>query len=616
MQDPLEAYLDSLAAFTAGTIDKVTSVLDNYLLLTDEQLQYYTNKAASKISFPNTKLEAAADNASSKVAGVIDGYLLLTDAQLQYYIDKAVGDAADKAAEVDAIAAEAEVRAKTEADRLYEEAKKAAAAVSPTLSVTLSTAPLEMMAQYDKTLKTLADAQEKQGGFWSNIGDSLSVFSTLGKMSRLIFDEPELLSELGALPKGEATTQGEEAAHMLVEAGSTIGAVVGAPLGFLPIVMDCYSAGLGESVHNLARAIHHPSRMAAAELALAFVRGNIVEDKLLHDGNQLGFTNEDIAEYVKLTRYMLSVNDLITLWLRKEITDSFLDQRMLQLGVTKDDTAKLKSLAYFIPGVQDLIRMAVREAFTPEIAEKFGQYEDYPEAVTKWGEKQGLTKEWMQRYWASHWELPGASMGFEMFQRKIISHEDLVMLLRALDVMPYWRDKIIQLSYIPLGRIDIRRMHKLGILKDEDLTYRYELIGYSPEDAISQATFTMELNKEEVKLEKQAERDLTASEVTSAYANVLIDEDSARALLAELNYSEPEIDLKLALAELPAIKRNKTKLVEIIRQRLLYNAIDLNGAVDELNKLDLPPYELEYQLLDFQQDLELAELKKGVKSAK
>jgi len=141
------------------------------------------------------------------------------------------------------------------------------------------------------------------------------------------------------------------------------------------------------------------------------------------------------------------------------------------------------------------------------------------------------------------------------------------------------------------------------------LVERYEFIGYSPGDANELADFTEELNKEEVKAETQYNRDLTASEITSAYANAMIANGDARELLSSLEYGDAEIDLKLSMADLVNIKRVRGKQIDIIKQRLMYGVIDINSAIDELNKLDLPPYEMEYQLADIQLDLELAALK-------
>ena len=144
----------------------------------------------------------------------------------------------------------------------------------------------------------------------------------------------------------------------------------------------------------------------------------------------------------------------------------------------------------------------------------------------------------------------------------------------------------------------------------------YEFIGYSPDDATLLVKFTIELNKEEAKLETQAERDLTASEILNAYANSAIGSDDTAAMLRDLGYNDAELELKMLLAELPILKKVRDKKVAIINQRLLYGAIDLNGAVDELNKLDMSPKEQEYVLADWQLDLELQELKAKAKSAK
>lgn len=441
------------------------------------------------------------------------------------------------------------------------------------------------------------------------IGNGIALMTKIGKLANFMHSPDKEIAALDRVAQRGAHSWGDEASRAAVTDGAAVGCLVGAPLGFLPIVNDCYTAGMGEAVRNIARSIYHPTHLAINELATAYIRGLIDEDKLLFDGQQLGFSKADVVNYVKLSRQMLNANDLITLWLRGELSDNEVDIRLSEIGIVDEDIPKLKALSRYIPGVPDLIHMAVREAFTPEIAERFGQYEGLPQPFVEWAGKQGLSQEWALRYWAAHWELPSADMGFAMFQRGIISEDDLRLLLRALDVMPFWRDKLIKLSYNPITRVDIRRMHKMKLITDEGLIPRYKAIGYSPEDAAALAQFTIELNKEEAKLEKQPERDLTASEILSAYSNVLIGRGDAAGLLKSLGYDDNEIEYKLALAELPAIKRKRSKQIDIIRQRLIYGAIDLNGAVDALNKLNLPQAEYEYQLLDIQQDLELARIK-------
>jgi hypothetical protein len=207
-------------------------------------------------------------------------------------------------------------------------------------------------------------------------------------------------------------------------------------------------------------------------------------------------------------------------------------------------------------------------------------------------------------------------MGFEMLHRGVIDQATLNVLLRALDVMPYWRDKLTAIAYEPYTRVDIRRMHKMKLMTREEVVRAHLDIGYDADKAEKLTQFTEELNSEEAKLEKQAERDLTASEVLNAYSNQAIAGDETVKLLTDLGYDEHEITLKLVLAELPGMKRTRDKRVAIINQRLLYGRIDLNGAVDALNKMDMTQAEQDYILADWQLDLELQQFKSEDASAK
>jgi len=449
-----------------------------------------------------------------------------------------------------------------------------------------------------------------------NIGSAVGMLGKLADLADLMHSPEDAVAAAKGLTKRDPGKPFEIADRAAVALMSVTGALIGAPLGFLPSVMDAYSAGMGEGIKNEARSLWHPSRMGMAELAAAFVRGNITAEKLFRNGSELGFSSGDVVEYIKLARLMLGSNELIALWLRGELSEPDLNTRLSELGLIPDDVERVKKLAYFIPQVNDLIHMAVREAFTPDIATKFGQYEDYPPALTQYANMQGLSEEWAKRYWAAHWELPSAGQGFEMYQRKIIDKPTLELLLRALDVMPFWRDQLIKMAYQPITRVDIRRMHKMHLITDADLQLRYEAIGYSPEDAAMLVQFTIALNTEEAKAEKQVTRDLTKSEILSAYANAMIAPDSTIGMLSDLGYDDNEIALEMVLAELPALKKVRDKRIAIINQRLMYGRITLNGAVDELNKMDLAPAEMDYILADFQLDLELQQFKTEAKSAK
>lgn len=178
----------------------------------------------------------------------------------------------------------------------------------------------------------------------------------------------------------------------------------------------------------------------------------------------------------------LGPSEVLSAWRRDKLANEKYFNDLREKGWSDARIEALKFITEIIPGVPDLIRMSVREAFSPEIAEKFGQYQDPPTAVYPWAEKQGLSKEWVDRYWAAHWELPGSTQGFELLHRGIITEEDLKLLLRALDVMPYWRDKLIQASWNIPTRVDVRRFWDMRTIDESRLREIYTGLGYHGQD--------------------------------------------------------------------------------------------------------------------------------------
>jgi len=209
--------------------------------------------------------------------------------------------------------------------------------------------------------------------------------------------------------------------------------------------------------------------------------------------------------------------------------------KLKQLGFDDENAQLIQSMFPVIPPISDLIMMAVKEAFSPDIAQRFGQYEDFPEEVAQWAAKQGLSREWAQRYWAAHWDLPSATQGFEMFQRSIIEEDDLKLLLKSLDVMPFWRDKLIKIAYTPFTRVDIRRMYDENVITDEEVYRTYRDIGYDDWHAQKLTEWT-------VTQTRSANKELTKQELLTGYRRGLLTEGEARSRLQELGYKQEDID--------------------------------------------------------------------------
>jgi len=310
---------------------------------------------------------------------------------------------------------------------------------------------------------------------------------------------------------------------------------------------------INECVTELARlGWHIEDRPAVIDLAytlpnaMLLVQGGLIQRKetksILEDISKADIHPDYAQVYLDAILTKPATIDLISYELRKDPTLSELDIELRKIGIHPDYYELYKELAYQIPPVADIITMAVREAFTPEIAAKFGQYEGLPPEFVIWVQKKGLSKEWAERYWAAHWSLPSPQQGFEMLHRGVITQEELSLLLRALDIMPFWRDKLIDISYNPLTRVDVRRMYSLGVITETEVNESYKTLGYDDVNAKRMTEFT-------IKQVRQTLSKFTPADITNAYVKRLIDEGKTRSLLRDIDIKDAEITLIINSAE-------------------------------------------------------------------
>lgn len=286
-------------------------------------------------------------------------------------------------------------------------------------------------------------------------------------------------------------------------------------------------------------------------------------------------------KYLDAVRTKPSTSDLLEWLMRNDSSLADADRQLRRLGVHPAYNTLYKELAYIIPPVQDLITMAVREAFSPAIAERFGQYQDYPPEFTEYAAKKGLTEDWAKRYWASHWSLPSPSQGFEMFQRNIITREELELLLRALDIMPYWRDRLIQMAYKPYTRIDVRRMYQAGVLDESAVKRAYLDLGYNEEKASGMTAFV----KKDT-LTKQAR--FSSTDIVKAYTTRLINRSTANSLLSDIGIDYQARDLILKSADYKKEWDYKDEVIRGVRNQYKKEVITEQQARDQLSTLGVP----------------------------
>lgn len=331
--------------------------------------------------------------------------------------------------------------------------------------------------------------------------------------------------------------------------------------------------------------------------SMLLVQGSLVRgmtEETIIDLISRGGIHPDYAhDYLDAILTKPATEDIIAYELRRDPNLNNLGNELTKVGVHNNYHGLYKELAYQIPPVNDIITMAVREAFTPAIASRFGQYEDLPPDFVEWVGKKGLSKEWAERYWAAHWSLPSVQQGFEMLHRGIIGTDDMQLLMRALDIMPYWRDKLIAMAYRPLTRVDVRRMYALGTLDEGGIQRAYTDLGYNEYNAGRMTDFT-------IRHTRQTQSRFSSADIVKAFSSYLIDSGEASGLLRDIGIRSSEIDNIIEKATHKRKWATKTESIDAVKNLYKKGKYNEEEAKSELKKLGLPETYTDTQLQQWQ----------------
>ena len=161
------------------------------------------------------------------------------------------------------------------------------------------------------------------------------------------------------------------------------------------------------------------------------------------------------------------------------------------------------------------------------------------------------------------------------------SIDDLQTLLRTADISPFFIDRLIEISFAPYTRVDLRRMYKAGVLNEDQVYQGYLDIGYDEEKARNLADFAI--------LDARGkERDLTKGLIVSAYKRGTIERSEAISGLVDLRYTALDAEFIITIADAELAK--KTTDAQLDRVEFLYmeGEIDEGGVYTELGPLNLP----------------------------
>lgn len=362
---------------------------------------------------------------------------------------------------------------------------------------------------------------------------------------------------------------------------------------FVMALISVLSSGMSQA---LSPAIAHTlNQVTRIQIPDYYVAVDLFRRQIISRGEFLAIMRrhglgDSISDYlVTLSETLMSEGDLLNAYWRGNVTEAQVREQLTKRGYSGDYQAQWFDLSKRIPSPGDLIAIAVREGFDDAVSRQFGYDEAFPAEAADAAEKGGLSKEWFQKLWRAHWNLPSITQGFDMFHRGIMSQQELELLMRAADIPSFWRSKLIQLSYNVVTRVDVRRMFALGVISSKEVYDRYLAQGYNTDDAAKMTEWTIAEYAEE-------ERELTKTDILRMYRDSVLNDTEATAYLTAMGYPETSIGLLLAREDLQKEADYEKEVVANIKAGFMANIYDETDVRAELGKLDPPAGYVDDQL--------------------
>jgi len=325
-----------------------------------------------------------------------------------------------------------------------------------------------------------------------------------------------------------------------------------------------------------------PVRPADTGIAITLYRTKEVNKKQYHNWMRRAGYDNTVADAMARSQYTFpQVSQLIIAKWRGHINDESYYEQAKKIGIQSKELDLIEKTMRFHPGAQDLVRFGVREAYKDNIAKLYGYDEDYPEEITDDLAKAGMDPEWMKKYWRSHWELPSVQQGYQMLHRGKIDEEGLDTLLKIKDIPSGWRKPIMEISYSPFTRVDLRRLYKTGIINKDQMLTGYKDIGYDDIKAQQLTDFGVAYALEEPKV-------IAETKVKQAYFEGKIDKITAAKMLQDFGYTDEDRDFVISLWDDDINEIELQDSIKNIEAEFLYGGMTESIMTTQITSLGLP----------------------------
>lgn len=284
--------------------------------------------------------------------------------------------------------------------------------------------------------------------------------------------------------------------------------------------------------------------------------------------------------YKALPVTLLDPRTLVSLKYKEYIPDGLYRDQFGKLGFSDEITGLLEKDYLFYPAPVDFIRFAVRETFKPAVVAEYGYDNDFPDAMVPYAKKAGMSEEWLKHYWRAHWEIPSPRQGYEMLHRGVIDRDSLEGLLKIGDYAPGWIQPLIDISYNPITRVDLRRLYADGVI-DESRVYKgYLDLGYSVENAGLITAWV-------VKSTQTDDRELTKAEILKSFRIDETSKEQAIKFLGIIGYTEEDASFVISFEEHQMYEEDRKEEIETVIAELIAGKYTVDEVKSKLGNMDV-----------------------------